>query len=115
MNENTKKMFKEIGMAINPKIRVQRLGIAQQQLVEIVKAISKNAKLIIMDEPSAPLTEQETETLHTIVRQLKGKGITIIYISHRMEEIFEICDRVSVSGWEMIYLLIRFLRPAVRP
>ncbi len=83
-------------MAINPKIRVQRLGIAQQQLVEIVKAISKNAKLIIMDEPSAPLTEQETETLHTIVRQLKGKGITIIYISHRMEEIFEICDRVSV-------------------
>lgn len=96
MNENTKKMFKEIGMAINPKIRVQRLGIAQQQLVEIVKAISKNAKLIIMDEPSAPLTEQETETLHTIVRQLKGRGITIIYISHRMEEIFEICDRVSV-------------------
>lgn len=96
MNENTKKMFKEIGTAINPKIRVQRLGIAQQQLVEIVKAISKNAKLIIMDEPSAPLTEQETETLHTIVRQLKGRGITIIYISHRMEEIFEICDRVSV-------------------
>ena len=89
-------MFKEIGTAINPKIRVQRLGIAQQQLVEIVKAISKNAKLIIMDEPSAPLTEQETETLHTIVRQLKGRGITIIYISHRMEEIFEICDRVSV-------------------
>lgn len=96
MNKNTKKMFEEIGMAINPKIRVQRLGIAQQQLVEIVKAISKNAKLIIMDEPSAPLTEQETETLHTIVRQLKEKGITIIYISHRMEEIFEICDRVSV-------------------
>ena len=91
-----KKCLKRLEWPLIPKIRVQRLGIAQQQLVEIVKAISKNAKLIIMDEPSAPLTEQETETLHTIVRQLKGKGITIIYISHRMEEIFEICDRVSV-------------------
>lgn len=96
MNKNTKKMFQDIGTQINPKARVQNLGIAQQQLIEIVKAISKNAKLIIMDEPSAPLTEQETETLHTIVRQLKAKGITIIYISHRMEEVFEICDRVSV-------------------
>ena len=96
MNANTEKMFEEIGMNLNPKTRVNHLGIAQQQLVEIVKAISKNAKLIIMDEPSAPLTEQETKTLHSIVRQMKEKGITVIYISHRMEEIFEICDRVSV-------------------
>lgn len=96
MNNNAKGMFKEVGMEINPRVRVQSMGVAQQQLVEIVKAISKNARLIIMDEPSAPLTEQETETLHRIVRQLKEKGITIIYISHRMEEIFEICDRVSV-------------------
>jgi len=96
MNRKTEEMFKEIGMEIDPRMRVQTMGVARQQLVEIVKAISKNARLIIMDEPSAPLTEQETETLHQIVRQLKEKGITIIYISHRMEEIFEICDRVSV-------------------
>lgn len=96
MNRKTREQFEEIGMNLNPKMRIQNMGIAQQQLVEIVKAISKNARLIIMDEPSAPLTEQETETLHRIVRQLKEKGITIIYISHRMEEIFEICDRVSV-------------------
>ena len=57
--------------------------------------------MIIMDEPSAPLTEQETETLHTIVRQLKGKGITIIYISHRMEEIFEICSHASFCELDM--------------
>ena len=96
MNRNTKEMFQEIGMELEPRMRVQSMGVAGQQLVEIVKAISKKARLIIMDEPSAPLTEAETETLHRIVRQLREKGITIIYISHRMEEIFEICDRVSV-------------------
>ena len=96
MDANTKRMFEEIGMDINPRMRVQNMGVARQQLVEIVKAISKNAKLVIMDEPSAPLTEQETKTLHTIVRQMKAKGITVLYISHRMEEIFEVCDRVSV-------------------
>ena len=96
MNRNTKELFKEIGMEQEPRKRVQSMGVAGQQLVEIVKAISKKARLIIMDEPSAPLTEAETETLHRIVRQLREKGITIIYISHRMEEIFEICDRVSV-------------------
>lgn len=96
MHETTKKMFEEIGVSINPGTRIQRLGVAHQQLVEIVKAISKNAKLIIMDEPSAPLTEQETVVLHGIVERLKKKGITVIYISHRMEEIFQICDRVSV-------------------
>lgn len=79
------------------------------------KAISKNAKLIIMDEPSAPLTEQETETLHTIVRQLKGKGITIIYISHRMEKSLKYVIEYQFFGMGNIYLLIRFLRPAVRP
>lgn len=96
MQEECQRLFNEIGIDIDPKEKVKNLGIAQQQLVEIAKAISKNAKLIIMDEPTAPLTDRETETLHRLVRQFKEKGITIIYISHRMEEIFDICDRVSV-------------------
>jgi len=96
MNEKTTEIFQAMGVDIDPKAQIQTLGIARQQLVEIAKAISKNVKFIIMDEPSAPLTEREIETLHKIVRQLKERHITIIYISHRLEEVFEICDRVSV-------------------
>lgn len=96
MEQDAKELFREIGMDINPHAVVKDLGIAQQQLVEIVKAISKNARFIIMDEPSAPLTENETKTLHDIVKRLKAKGITVIYISHRLEEVFNMCDRVSV-------------------
>ena len=96
MEEDTEKLFSDIGINIDPRVTVNDLGIAQQQLVEIVKAISKNAKFIIMDEPSAPLTENETRTLFNIVQTLKTKGITVIYISHRLEEVFNICDRVSV-------------------
>lgn len=96
MNEKTTEIFRGMGVDIDPKAQIKTLGIAQQQLVEIAKAVSKNVKFIIMDEPSAPLTEREIETLHKIVRQLKERHITIIYISHRLEEVFEICDRVSV-------------------
>lgn len=96
MDEECRELFKSIHIDINPREQIRKLGIAQQQLVEIAKAVSKNAKLLIMDEPSAPLTENETKTLHDIVKQFKEKGITIIYISHRMEEIFDICDRVTV-------------------
>lgn len=92
----TQDLLLEVGLDVDPKCKVQYLGTAQQQLVEIVKAISKNAKLIIMDEPSASLTDKEVEKLHQIVMKLKAKGITVIYISHRLEEIFKICDRVSV-------------------
>lgn len=76
--------------------QVQKLSIAQQQIVEIAKAISKNTKLIVMDEPTAPLTEKETETLFEIIDNLKKQGISIIFISHRLDEIFSICDRVTV-------------------
>lgn len=76
MQEECQRLFNEIGIDIDPKEKVKNLGIAQQQLVEIAKAISKNAKLIIMDEPTAPLTDRETETLHRLVRQFKEKGIS---------------------------------------
>jgi len=96
MNAETKKMCEEMGLDINPKKRVSELGIAYQQVVEIVKAVSKNSKLLIMDEPSAPLTEREIGFMFKIMRLLKERGVTIIYISHRLEEVFEICDKVSV-------------------
>lgn len=75
---------------------VCNLSIAQQQMVEIAKALSLNANIIVMDEPSATLTDKEMNSLFAIIRKLKQKGVTIIYISHRLEELFEISDRVTV-------------------
>jgi ribose transport system ATP-binding protein len=74
---------------------VYELSVAQQQVVEIAKAISKEAELIIMDEPTAALSDHEVQRLFGVISSLKSKGITIIYVSHRMEEIFSIADRVT--------------------
>jgi ribose transport system ATP-binding protein/inositol transport system ATP-binding protein len=81
---------------LNPKTPMEKLTLAQIQMIEIIKAISCNARLIIMDEPTSSLDSEETEHLFRTIRDLKAKGVSIIYISHRMEEIFEICDRVSL-------------------
>jgi ribose transport system ATP-binding protein len=81
---------------LDPSTEVKNLSIAEQQIVEIIKAVSQEVKLLIMDEPTASLTLDEVDTLFRITRQLQERGVTIIYISHRLEEIFEICDRVSV-------------------
>lgn len=94
--EETKRLCESIGISIDPKAKVESLGIAQQQIVEILKAVSHKAKFFIMDEPTAPLTVNETETFFKIIRQLKENGATIIFISHRLEEVFELCDRVTV-------------------
>ena len=72
------------------------LSIGLQQLVEIAKALSLNARVLIMDEPTASLTEREIGTLFAIMTELKARGVGIVYVSHRMEEIFRICDKVSV-------------------
>jgi ribose transport system ATP-binding protein len=85
-----------LGVQIDVHAPVSRLSVAQQQMVEIAKAISSNAKLIVMDEPSATLTEYELARLFELIRALRGDGVSIIYISHRLEEIFEIADRVTV-------------------
>ena len=82
--------------AIDPYEIVERLAISCQQLVEIAKAVSYNSRIIIMDEPTSSLTDNETEHLFKIIRQLQEKGCAIIYISHKMDEIFEICDEISV-------------------
>ncbi len=89
-------LFKRIGLQIDPTELCRNLTVAQQQTVEIAKALSLNARIIIMDEPSAALTNQEVSALFNIIKDLKSKGISIIYISHRLDEVFEICERVTV-------------------
>lgn len=96
MNKKAKELMESFGIDIDVTVPVRTLTVAYQQLVEITKTISGNVKVLIMDEPSAPLTNREITALFKIIRKLKSKGIAIIYISHRMEEIFEISDRITV-------------------
>ncbi|MDC7287560.1 sugar ABC transporter ATP-binding protein [Blautia schinkii] len=96
MEKKAADIFRQFHIDIDPGTPVERLSTAHKQIVEISKAISKNCDLLIMDEPSAPLTVNEVGAMFEIVRALKAKGITIIYISHRMDEIFNIADRVTV-------------------
>ncbi len=96
IREKAKKIFDRFNIDINPDIKVRDLSPALQQLVEIAKAISKDAKVIVMDEPTAQLTLGEVENLYKIIEALKKNGVTIIYISHRLEEIFQVTDRVSI-------------------
>ncbi|MDW6026167.1 sugar ABC transporter ATP-binding protein [Mesorhizobium sp. BAC0120] len=89
-------LLEEVGLSVDPRLRVSALGIAQMQLVEIAKALGYESKLLILDEPTATLTPPEINRLFQIIKRLKAKGVTIIYISHRLHEIFEIGDRVTV-------------------
>ena len=81
---------------INPMDKVQDLSMANQQVVEIVKALSLDCRLLILDEPTSSLTEIETENLFQIIQELKQRGISILYISHRLKEVFRVCDRVTI-------------------
>ncbi|HAK45224.1 MAG TPA: D-xylose ABC transporter ATP-binding protein [Spirochaeta sp.] len=96
MNDKAGESLRSLGIEMDPKMKVQHLTVAYQQIVEIAKAISHNVKILIMDEPSAPLTTSEVDKLFELVKNLKERGVTVIYISHRMSEIFELSDRVSV-------------------
>lgn len=96
MNAEVQKMLEEMGIDMNPALRAGDLGVAYQQIIEIVKAVAADSRILILDEPTAPLTNNETKVLFNIIQKLKEKKVTIIYISHRMEEIFEICDRVTI-------------------
>lgn len=96
LNALARELFEEYGFDLDPSMRVQRLSPANQQLVEIARAISNNAKIMIMDEPTAPLASHEVELLFSIIRKLKERGVTVIYISHRMDEVFQITERISV-------------------
>ena len=96
LNKLAQELFDEYGFQLDPAMRVERLSPANQQMVEIARAISNNAKIMIMDEPTAPLAASEVDLLFSIIAKLKAKGVTIIYISHRMEEVFQITERISV-------------------
>lgn len=91
-----KRILDRLGISLDLDMPVSRLSIAQQQMVEIAKALSVDARLIAMDEPSATLTLHELKNLFNLIRTLKEQGIGVVYISHRLEEIFEICDRLTV-------------------
>ena len=96
MERESKKILDSLNIKINPKTLVKTLSVGYQQMVEIAKAVSQNAKLLIMDEPSAPLTSAEVEAMFAIVDKLKAGGVSIIYITHRLDEIFRLADRITI-------------------
>ncbi|MEW4414752.1 sugar ABC transporter ATP-binding protein [Clostridium sp. AN503] len=96
MEEESRKVFEQLNIRIDPRAMVKDLTVGYQQMVEIAKAIQQNANILIMDEPSAPLTKAEVESMMKIVEKLKADGVSIIYISHRLDEIFRLSDRITV-------------------
>ena len=98
MNEQATAVMQEIGLEkmISPTALVSSLSVAEQQLVEIAKAISFNAKVLIMDEPTAALTYTEVGLLDELIKRLKSRGMAIIFISHRLLEVFDIADKITV-------------------
>lgn len=96
MYRDTQAIFTELDIDIDPRDKVASLSVSQMQMVEIAKAFSYNARIVIMDEPTSSLTEKEVTHLFTIIRKLKQRGCGIVYISHKMEEIFQLCDEITV-------------------
>src|SRR5256885_5612170 len=88
--------LRELGLDLDPRMETARLGTAQQQLVEIAKALSQKATILVLDEPTAALTDAESASLFSILKKLRGQGMGIIYISHRLDEVFHLSDRITV-------------------
>ena len=96
LSTRARALLADLGAEIDPRARVDRLSIAERQMIEITRALSLRADLLVMDEPTAALTLQEVERLLEIIRDLKARGVSVVYISHRLEEIFRVADRVTV-------------------
>lgn len=96
IKELSKRFLDQIGCKIDPDTFVKDVNVGDMQMIEIAKALTKNSKIIIMDEPTTALTDVETKNLFKVIRKLQEKGIAVIYISHRLDEIFEICDDITV-------------------
>lgn len=93
---HSKELLERLNLKVNPRTRVGNLGIGQQQLVEIAKALNKNCKVLILDEPTAPLPEDDSENLLKLVEDLRDKGMSIVFISHKLNEVFQIADTITV-------------------
>ncbi len=96
MFEETKKVFDDLDIPVNPKTIIGKLSVSQRQMVEIAKAVSYNAKILVLDEPTSSLTQEEVEHLFVIINKLRAKGVAMVYISHKMEEILHISDEVTI-------------------
>ena len=96
MYAEAQKLLDDLGIDIDAHAQVRSLGVAHKQMVEVAKALSINSRVLVMDEPTAPLTNREIKTLFDTIRMLKSRGVSIIYISHRLEEVMEICDRATI-------------------
>ena len=96
MEREANEIFASLKMTVDPHQIMRTMSVSQRQMVEIAKAVSYNSKIIVLDEPTSSLTEREVQKLFSIIRSLKAKGVSFIYISHKMDEIFEICDEVAV-------------------
>ena len=94
--KDTEELFNRIGFDLNPKSKISDLSISQQQMVEIARAVFKNASLVIMDEPTSSLTPNEIDKLFTVIKNLKQNNIAILYVTHKIDEIFKIADEVTV-------------------
>ncbi|WP_443737203.1 MULTISPECIES: sugar ABC transporter ATP-binding protein [Treponema] len=104
MFRESSRLFSSLKMNVNPNVIMRTMSVSQRQMVEIAKAVSYNAKVIVLDEPTSSLTEPEINKLFAIVRDLRAKGVSFVYISHKMDEIFQICDEVSVlRDGNMVY------------
>ncbi len=96
MRDRARALLAEVGLDVDPRVAVRDLSLSQQQLVEIAKALSAGARLLIMDEPSSSLTEHETQRLLALVRRLRAQRVAIVYVTHRMGEVFDVADRITV-------------------
>ncbi len=97
MEERSRDMLDRLGLRVDVHARLERLSIGEQQLVELARVLLEQPRLLILDEPNSALNERETERLFAVLRQLRGRGITMLYVSHRLEEVFAIADRVTVT------------------
>lgn len=96
MENESRALFEQLGVSLNPLTRARGLSIADQQIVEIAKAISTKAKVIVMDEPTAALSSKEVDRLFTVARNLRDQGCAVVFVSHRLNEVFALCDRVTI-------------------
>ncbi|WP_412933349.1 sugar ABC transporter ATP-binding protein [Lederbergia ruris] len=96
LNDQTKELLGELNIQVDPNTKLEELSVGYWQMTEIAKALSQDAKILIMDEPTATLTKSETDVLFQLIKKLQNKGISIIYISHRMDEIYKVSDRITV-------------------